>query len=334
MMARKIAFHKTLAREDFRKYVFLMVIVLLLLLSYMILRDYLISLLSGFILAYLVRPIYTRLYTKLGTHLTALLCVVLIVLIIIVPFGLIVGGITRQAGLLVDNESVLFLERLVNSPLLERLHIDADQLANEGITLLTEFLASALVYVPSIIIKLLITLFTIYYVLLTWDSLAKHLRNYLPFKDRESIVRDISSTTDSLVYGTVLIALIEFIVAGIGFYILGVQFFLLISLLIFFLAFIPGLGPALVWILIALYYGIIGEWWVVVGVVGLGLILSLVIDAFLRVKILGGKARINPLLMIVSILGGISVFGIFGFIIGPLVLVYTLKLLEGVIRKY
>jgi len=47
---------------------------------------------------------------------------------------------------------------------------------------------------------------------------------------------------------------------------------------------------------------------------------------------MGEKAKINPLIMLVGIIGGISIFGVFGFIIGPLILTYTLKLINEVIN--
>ena len=62
-------------------------------------------------------------------------------------------------------------------------------------------------------------------------------------------------------------------------------------------------------------------------------ILSYFFDAILRFNIIGKKTKINPLIMLIGILGGIYVFGVFGFVIGPLILVYTLKIVQEFIEK-
>src|SRR3989338_2638069 len=66
----------------------------------------------------------------------------------------------------------------------------------------------------------------------------------------------------------------------------------------------------------------------VVGVIIVGLIISLVIEILLRNKLVGSSTGINPLVMLIGIIGGMTIFGLFGFIIGPLILVYTLKLIQ------
>jgi predicted PurR-regulated permease PerM len=109
------------------------------------------------------------------------------------------------------------------------------------------------------------------------------------------------------------------------------EFLLFAGCLVFFFAFIPAIGPAFVWVPTLVYYLAIGDYFTAGGLIVLGFILSFLIDAVLRAKVLGEKSKINPLLMIVGILGGISVFGVFGFIIGPLVLLYTLEILQAVL---
>jgi predicted PurR-regulated permease PerM len=117
----------------------------------------------------------------------------------------------------------------------------------------------------------------------------------------------------------------------IGFYILGIPMYLVLSFIIFFLTFIPG-GPALVWVPLAIYIIFQRNLFIVIGVLILGIILSYILDTAVRIKILGNKSQINPLIMLIGVLGGIYIFGLFGFIIGPLILSYSLKIIEELIE--
>jgi predicted PurR-regulated permease PerM len=98
--------------------------------------------------------------------------------------------------------------------------------------------------------------------------------------------------------------------------------------LIFIVAFAPGIGPDLIWIPLALYYFAISQYITMWGVIAIGLILMIGIEFFFYNRFVGSKSRIHPFIMMIGVLGGIYVFGIFGFIIGPLVLVNSIKIIE------
>jgi len=320
--------------EDFRKYFFWVFVVILFVMSYFIVKPYFIALVSAFILAYLVRPVSKRLERFVGKSFSAIISIVLVVLVIILPLVLIVGGAVQQGSHYLSQESIEgFLEGVSSYPLISDLNLDFVEISEKGVSFFISLLSSAVSYMPSLIISVFITLFAMFYILANWDILSKNLRNYIPFRDRKNTADEISRVTNVLVYGTLLMAFIEFGVAFIGFYFLGVEFYLLLSLLIFFFAFIPALGPALVWVPMTIYYFVVGDYFMGVSILVLGLILSVAIDAVLKSKILGGKAKVNPLIILVGILGGIPVFGIFGFIIGPLILIYTIEILEEVIKN-
>jgi predicted PurR-regulated permease PerM len=98
-------------------------------------------------------------------------------------------------------------------------------------------------------------------------------------------------------------------------------------------AFIPGIGPAMIWVPTFIIQLISGEYFSAITILITGLVISIVIETLLFSKILGDKASIHPLMILIGILGGIPLFGIFGFIIGPLVLAYTVKILEQSLKS-
>lgn len=323
------------SKEDnqLKKFIFWGVLVLLIFLSFSIIKPFIIPLISAFILAYLIKPIFNKLEKPLSKPIAALLCIALVSLIILLPLGTITSSLTSQAYSAL-NSPVLStsLESLSSYPIIQSLHLDLPSLTEKGISLTLSLFTSALSQIPSILLSLLILLFGMYYILLKWDFLSSTLQKYLPFKNKTQISKDISKTTKQLVYGTILIGIIEFIVSVLGFSILGIKSFILLSVLVFLFAFIPLLGPVIIWLPMTIYYFVTSQFWLAISVLILGLILSVGIDTILRSKLLGKQTQINPLIMLIGILGGISIFGIFGFIIGPIILVYTLKLLEEALK--
>lgn len=316
-------------KDQLKKYFFWATILILILLSYNILKSFLIPLISSFVLAYLLIPVYNLFNKKLGKSFSAILCVLLILLILIVPLGAIIAGVTSEAySTLNDVEFNLVIEKISSMPVIEKLNINIEGAIQNGVMFLISLLSSAAYYLPSLFISLIVLLFGLYYILTNWGYLSNELKNYLPFEDKQKISKEIELATRGLVLGSVLIAVIEFVIAAIGFYIFGINFYLLLSTLIFFFAFIPGLGPTIVWVPLVVYLAFIGDYYSLIGVLITGIILSVGIDTVLRAKLIGKKSNINPFIMLIGILGGISMFGIFGFIIGPLILVYTIKILQ------
>ena len=319
--------------EKINKYVFWTAIAILLILSYFIVKPFLIALISAFILAYLIKPVYSYLFLRIGKKTSALICVLIIILMIILPIATIIGGIISQATQSLNAEFIISSLKTISSySIIESLNLDISSLTKSVINFIISLLKTSVTAIPGIILSILVSLFAIYFILINWNYLEEKLKQYLPFKDKARIINEISRTTNVLVYGTILIGLIEFLVSAIGFYLLGVESYLLLSTIIFFFAFIPALGPAVVWIPLALYYFFVQNYFSAIGVIIIGLIISSIIDGIVRIKFLGDKSKIHPLIMLLGVLGGVPLFGIFGFVIGPLILIYTIELIDEVLK--
>ena len=285
-------------------------------------------------MAYLIRPIYIKVNKKLSKSLSAVVCIAIILIVILLPLGGIAGGIVNQSyGLLNNKNAVNFINNIGSFHLLSKFNINLNSLFEKGALFFISLFSSALSYIPSLIISVIVLVFGIYYILVNFDNLSTELKNYLPFQDKNKIAREIDESTKAIIHGAFLIAIIEFAIAVVGFYLSGVNSYFLPPLLIFFFAFIPGLGPTIIWITLAIYYAFTNNWATLVGVIITGLVLSIYVDTILRTKILGNSSKINPFIILIGILGGISLFGIFGFIIGPLVLIYSLKILREYFKK-
>jgi predicted PurR-regulated permease PerM len=318
---------KTDNKEELKRYFVFGIIFLLLFLSFKIIQPYIIVIITAFILSYLVLPVFIKLNKRINKKISALICIVLIFSLVVIPLVGIIGGVKNQVQALIYNQDfVEFINNLESSPLFERFDIKMNGLSEKGVSLVLPLLFSAISYLPFLLIAMIILIFGIYHILINYDNLSSELKNYLPFEDKNEIAKEIDRSTKAIIYGSFFIAIIEFVVAGIGFYVSGVGSYLLLASVVFFFAFIPGLGPVIVWAPLAFFYALTGNWFAFFGVLITGIVLSLFIDAMLKSKILGDSSKINPFIMLIGILGGIAFFGIFGFVIGPLILIYSLKI--------
>ena len=86
----------------------------------------------------------------------------------------------------------------------------------------------------------------------------------------------------------------------------------------------------IVWVPVALMQFDLGNVGTSIGVIIVGVIMSSYVDSIIRLKLIGGKSKIHPVIMLVGLLGGIQIFGLIGFIIGPLILSIMLTIIESI----
>ncbi len=316
------------------KYVFLAITAVLVIISYFIVKDYLVSIISAFILAYLVKPIFHPLSKKIGRPLSATLCVILILVIIILPFLTIIEGIPDEAYLSISNTNLnTFTQKISSYPLISSLNLNLNDLTAKIVSIFISMLTSLFSYIPSLVLSIFITLLSTYFILINWNYLAEKIEEFIPFEDKKKIIVEIAAATNHIVYGSFFVAIINFLVAVLGFWLLGIKLLLLLTALIALTTFPPGIGPEIVWTPMALYYLANSNYQTATGVILTGLIISILTDNILRYKLIGKKTKINPFILLIGVLGGISFFGIFGFIIGPLILAYTIKIVEASVKQ-
>ena len=319
-------------KEVIKHYAPIVIVAIFLIISFFIIKPYIVAIISAFILAYLMRPVQLKISKFTSKKISALICTIIILILLLSPIILLINGIVSQADNFssIKTTSISYVER-INIKLSEKFNLDLSEILNKLVSEIGNLLTNAAKQIPAIIISLAITLFGMYYILVDWEIIVASIKKYLPFENKIEISNEISQITNKIVYGTLLLALIEFIVAAIGFYISGVKYFLLLPALIALFVFIPG-GPAIIWVPTLIIEILQKNYAAAIGVLIIGLIISIYLDTFLRIKLSGKGTKINPLIFLIGILGGVSIFGIFGFVIGPLILSYAIKLLEEIVE--
>ncbi len=161
-----------------------------------------------------------------------------------------------------------------------------------------------------------------YYLILDRNRLYKIAQELSPFKDEldSDILKRIIHTVRSVVFGAVIIALVQAILASIGMTIFGVPGALLWGALMIITAQVPMIGPGIVLVPAIAYLIVTGQVGNAIGLSVWGFIVVGLIDNVLSPFLVGSKTQMPVLLILISILGGLRLFGPIGFILGPTIL--------------
>ena len=161
------------------------------------------------------------------------------------------------------------------------------------------------------------------------DNLVSYIKSLLPFsKDVERRLFESSKEiTFSVIYGQVIVGILQGITVGIGFFIFGVPNALVLTLLASLAGIFPVIGTTIIWAPVVIYLFVAGNTLPAFGVIIFG-ILSAFLDNLVRPIIVARRTKMHSALVLVGMIGGLFLFGIMGFILGPLILAYLLIILE------
>lgn len=222
----------------------------------------------------------------------------------------------------------------------------ASKLAEEGITVdlagfvrqaasrAGEYMAAGLgAVIRNIVLflfELFVMLFALFYFLRDGDSILAHFRHFLPFED--TMTERMLSEARELIFASVttslVIASVQGAICGGAFAIVGVGSAVFWGVVMGFLSLLPVVGAWPVWIPAAIWLFSTGHWGRAVILIAICGALGAMIDNILRPVLLGGRASLNGLLVFISVLGGIAVFGVLGVVLGPIVVATAVGILD------
>ena len=317
-----------------KKYISWGIIIGIIILSYLILKDLIISILTALILAFAVKPFNDWLARKTGKKFAAVITLTLIILSALVLIILFVTAFAKQLISFLSPSNIANLTSLVSDYFeSELVRSNLDFILGKVGETFVAMIIPTLSYIPIFLLNLFIIFFTTYYLLVEWDRLEAKVVEIIPFKEKTKIISVIKKRMSEIISGTLLIVLIEFIFSAVFLYFLGVKSYLVLAFAIAILAFIPGIGPGAVWIPLAVIEYIYGKPLIALGVLVMGIVLSVGIDYLLRVKILQKRTGTHPIIMLFGIIGGVKLFGIVGLILGPVILGVAITIIENIPRS-
>jgi predicted PurR-regulated permease PerM len=323
----------------FKKVTALILVLILLVLSFLILRPILLSIVFGFILAFIFYPIYQLLYkaTK-WPNFSATILTLLLILIILLPIWFFTPIFIDQAFKIYTSSQhldyvtplktifpSLFASEQFSAEVGGVLHSFVTKIANSLLNYLSEFILNF----PTLLLQSAVVLFAFFFALRDKDKILEYVKSLLPFtrEVEEKIFRSSRDITASVLYGQVIVGIVQGIIIAIGFFLFGVPNAFLFSVLATVAAILPVIGPMLVWIPVLLYLLITGNAFAAIGILIFGLISSN-IDSILRPLFISKMTRISSAIILIGMIGGLFMFGVLGLILGPLILAYLLIILE------
>jgi predicted PurR-regulated permease PerM len=293
------------------------------------------------IIAMLCVPGYRWLLPRLKgrRNLTAGLVMLLVLLVGVIPFALMTASLAREASTIyyrIDSGNWnpgLFLRGLFDAlppwitALLERAGMeDFEHLQRQATTSLAEgsqFIATQAFSIGldtfSFVASLGVTLYLSFFMIRDGDELVQIVKSTLPIPQqyKRVLFDKFMTVVRATVKGSLLVAAIQGTLGGIAFSFLGVKGGLIWAVLMAFLSLLPLIGTSLVWMPVAVYFLLVGSAWKTLVLIVYGVVVHGLVDNFLRPILIGKDARMPDYVVMITTLGGMSVFGINGFIIGP-----------------
>ncbi|MDZ7607168.1 MAG: AI-2E family transporter [Cyclobacteriaceae bacterium] len=312
-------------------------------------RGFLLAILMAALFTDLLNPIYHRFtkWFKGRTSISALLTIFLFILTILIPFAGLSLILLDQAisasksvvplinEIMADPQSLL--AKIESVPIISKIFPDqakllttigniVEAIGNIVVSGLTDVSTGAVGFVFS----LFIFLFTLYYFLVYGSTYLRAILYYLPLKDHDEqlLLTKFSRVTRATLKGTFLIGLIQGTLGAVGMAIAGIPNVVFWGMLMVVSSVVPALGPALIWFPAALFLIIKGHMWSGILLILWGAIVIGNIDNLLRPRLVGKDAQMPDLMILFGTLGGLSMFGMVGIIIGPIIAGLFLTLWE------
>ncbi|MDF1584459.1 MAG: HAD-IC family P-type ATPase [Methyloprofundus sp.] len=323
----------------------------LLLLSFMVLYEFLLTLTWALILAYVLWPAYQYLRHRLkgkATLSAALMTTIISVMILLVVYWLsallqdelkaayqsLVSGFNPDTYRLPDfikripwlgNTAQHWLDRLID----DRAGVGA-QFANWAQQWSGEF-AKFVGDIGHYIIRLGVILVTVFFCFRDGDEGVRQLHQGLVRflgKYQHVYLQAAGETTRAVVYGLVLAALGQGMLAGLGYAVAGVQAPVLLGTVTALLALVP-MGATLVWMPISIMLILTGQSWQGVGLLLWGFLIVSTVDNVIRPLVISGASRVPFLVVLLGVLGGLTAFGMIGLFLGPVILAVLLSVWQA-----
>jgi len=303
-------------------------------------RSFIVALLLAAVFSAMTRPIYLWLVRKLGERrrTAAVATILLVVLLLIVPLGMFLGIVVAQA-VTVSEAVGPWIERQIATPdlfdsLMERVPqlewlapyqeaivARAGQIAGSMGTFLVNSVAALTRSTAAFLLDLFIMLYAMFFFLLRGKEILARILYYLPLApaDEERMIEKFVSVTRATIKGSLVIGVIQGGLAGLGFAVAGIPASAFWGTVMAVLSIIPAIGSGFVWVPAVIWLFATGQTGAAIGLGVWCLVVVGSVDNVLRPWLVGRDTKMSDLLVLISTLGGLFLFGAVGFILGPIV---------------
>lgn len=173
----------------------------------------------------------------------------------------------------------------------------------------------------SFVVNLFLMLYLLFFFLRDGRSLAQSAEGAMPLSPEHTrrVTKEFATVVRATVQGNVVVALVQGALGWLAFWFLGIGGALLWGAVMAMLSLLPAVGAAMVWAPVAIYLVASGSVWAGIGLAVWGTLVIGLVDNVLRPILVGKQTRMPDWLVLVATLGGLAVFGLDGFVIGPVI---------------
>jgi predicted PurR-regulated permease PerM len=317
--------------------VLLTLVVLFGLLSLQVMANFLLPMLLAAMLVVIFGPLHrwVRERTRWPDWAAAGLTTLLIVLIVLAPLSLLVfraGGdavalLRRPEGIKLDPHVLDGLVAKFNEA--TGLQVTAESVNAELKRLLEDWIGPIAARAPAVIAKVLIgvivTVISLFYFLADGGRMLEGVTRLIPLDRRYQwqLLEEFEQVSRAVVSSILLAAVVQALLAGLGFYVAGLSKVFLLTLLTFFGALVPIAGAAIVWGAASLYLLLFEkDAWEAAGLALWGMGVVSTVDNIIKPIVLHGQSKLHPLLALLSVLGGVGALGPIGIFVGPIAVAF------------
>lgn len=297
----------------------------------------------GSILAIIFAPVHRRVVSRLGgrRNLAALLTLLLVLLLVIIPLTLITGSLVQEGAALYQRlrsgnlDIGLFFQRMMDAlppsahEVLARFDVADVRSIQEKLTAgamqASQFLATQAFNIGQDTFQFLVSfgimMYLLFFLLRDGSQLSRRVRRAVPLSDahKQHLFRKFTTVIRATVKGNVAVAVVQGMLGGLIFWMLGIQGALLWGVVMAFLSLLPAIGAGLIWAPVAAYFLLSGAIWQGVVLILFGVLVIGMVDNVLRPLLVGKDTKLPDYVVLISTLGGMALFGLNGFVIGPLI---------------
>lgn len=327
--------------RKFQIYFFVVLFLAVLLLTFFIFLPFLIPLSIAAALAVLCQPFYKRVMRLIGNRkgLAALLTIAVVVIVVLTPLtliGLVVFSEAREFSAQISNggnDSINRLQVFIEERAVRffpEFSLNFNEYARHGVNWLIQNLGIIFSGIAQVLLGFFLGLMAFYYLLKDGRKLVQALIMLSPLPDvyDREILTKLEDAINSVIRGSLVIAVIQGILTGVGLAIFGVPNPALLGSIAAITALIPGIGTSLVLVPAIIFLFVIGSIGPGIGLLVWGMIAVGLVDNVLGPKLMRRGIRIHPFLILLSVIGGLGFFGPIGFLLGPLILSLLFVLIE------
>lgn len=328
-------------KEQYWKY---SLIILLLFMGIIIFREmapFLSGVLGASTIYILVRNQMAFLTKKknFGQGLAAAAIIVEVILIFLIPFSFAIWLLLSELNNInLDPSATIASVQNIGNLIQEKTGYNV--LSTENIVKAASYLPAIgqflLNSVSSFVINAFVMVFVLYFMLLGGRRMEEYLYTLLPFDEnnKKDVMQSVNMMVKSNAIGIPLLALVQGIIAIVGYFIFGAPNPILFGFLTCFATIIPILGTSLVWFPLAAYMALSGDWLNAIGLAAYALIIISNVDNLVRLLIQKKMADTHPLITVFGVVVGLTLFGFWGVIFGPLLLSMFVLCLNIFKKKY